>query len=162
MLQQAAGINTVMYYTPAILELAGFRDKRSALLIAMLPASGVASKLPLACQRACLCSPLQANLALCIAHLQAARVPDWIVHLGGRVMSSANAATVTTVPALRARTTPDTSVPCSQSMRWGRWWACGPSTASVAGEGSCTWRVCCTMSAMTGSHSGVLQAFNHV
>ncbi len=29
-----------MYYTPAILELAGFRDKRSALLIAMLPAAG--------------------------------------------------------------------------------------------------------------------------
>ncbi len=40
MLQQAAGINTVMYYTPAILELAGFHDKRSALLIAMLPAAG--------------------------------------------------------------------------------------------------------------------------
>ena len=39
-LQQLAGINTVMYYTPAILELAGFRDKRSALLIAMLPAAG--------------------------------------------------------------------------------------------------------------------------
>ena len=39
-LQQAAGINTVMYYTPAILELAGFRDKRSALLIALLPAGG--------------------------------------------------------------------------------------------------------------------------
>ncbi len=31
-----------MYYTPAILELAGFRDKRSALLIAMLPAAGAA------------------------------------------------------------------------------------------------------------------------
>ena len=39
-LQQLAGINTVMYYTPAILELAGFRDKRSALLIAMAPAAG--------------------------------------------------------------------------------------------------------------------------
>ncbi len=38
-LQQLAGINTVMYYTPAILELAGFRDKRSALLVAMGPAA---------------------------------------------------------------------------------------------------------------------------
>ena len=45
-LQQAAGINTVMYYTPAILELAGFRDKRSALLIAMLPAGGAGSLIP--------------------------------------------------------------------------------------------------------------------
>ena len=26
------------YFTPAILELAGFRDKRTALLVAMLPA----------------------------------------------------------------------------------------------------------------------------
>ena len=38
MLQQAAGINTVMYFTPSILELAGFHDKRTALLVAMLPA----------------------------------------------------------------------------------------------------------------------------
>lgn len=38
-LQQLAGINTVMYFTPAILELAGFRDKRSALLVAMAPAA---------------------------------------------------------------------------------------------------------------------------
>lgn len=43
MLQQLAGINTVMYYTPAILELAGFHDKRSALLIAMAPAAGAAA-----------------------------------------------------------------------------------------------------------------------
>ena len=35
-----AGINTVMYYTPAILELAGFHDKRSALLVALCPAAG--------------------------------------------------------------------------------------------------------------------------
>lgn len=28
-----------MYYTPAILELAGFRDKRSAILVAMAPAA---------------------------------------------------------------------------------------------------------------------------
>lgn len=38
-LQQLGGINTVMYYTPAILELAGFRDNRTALLVAMLPAA---------------------------------------------------------------------------------------------------------------------------
>jgi Sugar (and other) transporter len=37
-LQQLCGINTVMYFTPAILELAGFQDKRTALLMAMLPA----------------------------------------------------------------------------------------------------------------------------
>uniref|UniRef100_A0A061R4J4 MFS transporter, SP family, solute carrier family 2 (Myo-inositol transporter), member 13 n=1 Tax=Tetraselmis sp. GSL018 TaxID=582737 RepID=A0A061R4J4_9CHLO len=37
-LQQMAGINTVMYFTPAILEMAGFRDKRQQLLAAMLPA----------------------------------------------------------------------------------------------------------------------------
>lgn len=38
-LQQLGGINTVMYYTPAILELAGLRDNRTALLVAMLPAA---------------------------------------------------------------------------------------------------------------------------
>ncbi|KAK9829082.1 hypothetical protein WJX72_003793 [[Myrmecia] bisecta] len=38
-LQQLCGINTVMYYTPAILELAGFHDKRTALLVAMGPAA---------------------------------------------------------------------------------------------------------------------------
>ncbi len=32
-LQQLAGINTVMYYTPAILELAGIHDNRLALLV---------------------------------------------------------------------------------------------------------------------------------
>ena len=32
------GINTVMYYTPAILELAGVADKRTALLLALIPA----------------------------------------------------------------------------------------------------------------------------
>ena len=32
-LQQLAGINTVMYYTPVILELAGIHDKRTALLV---------------------------------------------------------------------------------------------------------------------------------
>ena len=34
-----SGINTVMYFTPAILELAGYRDKRSALLISLGPAA---------------------------------------------------------------------------------------------------------------------------
>lgn len=38
MLQQLCGINTVMYFTPAILELAGFHDKQTALLLALLPA----------------------------------------------------------------------------------------------------------------------------
>ncbi|EIE20094.1 general substrate transporter [Coccomyxa subellipsoidea C-169] len=38
-LQQLAGINTVMYYTPVILELAGLHDKRTALLVAMAPAA---------------------------------------------------------------------------------------------------------------------------
>ncbi|CAL5228707.1 g11888 [Coccomyxa viridis] len=37
-LQQLAGINTVMYFTPAILELAGIHDKRLALLVALAPA----------------------------------------------------------------------------------------------------------------------------
>ncbi|GAB4816004.1 hypothetical protein N2152v2_003050 [Parachlorella kessleri] len=37
-LQQLCGINTVMYYTPAILELAGFHNKQTALLWALLPA----------------------------------------------------------------------------------------------------------------------------
>ncbi|CAK0782513.1 hypothetical protein CVIRNUC_005731 [Coccomyxa viridis] len=37
-LQQLAGINTVMYYTPAILELAGIHDNRLALLVALAPA----------------------------------------------------------------------------------------------------------------------------
>lgn len=35
-LQQVAGINTVMYYTPAILELAGVHNKRIALLVRRL------------------------------------------------------------------------------------------------------------------------------
>ena len=37
-LQQLAGINTVMYYTPAILELAGIHDNRLALLVRPLRA----------------------------------------------------------------------------------------------------------------------------
>ena len=36
-LQQLAGINTVMYFTPAILELAGIHDKRLALLVRHVP-----------------------------------------------------------------------------------------------------------------------------
>lgn len=41
MLQQVGGINTVMYYTPAILELAGVADKRTALLLALIPAGAL-------------------------------------------------------------------------------------------------------------------------
>ena len=37
-LQQICGINTVMYYTPTILEIAGFVDKRQALFLSILPA----------------------------------------------------------------------------------------------------------------------------
>ena len=37
-LQQACGINTVMYYTPLILEAAGFRDRQAILLMSLLPA----------------------------------------------------------------------------------------------------------------------------
>jgi MFS transporter, SP family, solute carrier family 2 (myo-inositol transporter), member 13 len=37
-LQQLCGINTVMYFTPAILQMAGFTDPRQALLWACLPA----------------------------------------------------------------------------------------------------------------------------
>ena len=36
MLQQVAGINTVMYFTPVILELAGVHNKRTALLVRTL------------------------------------------------------------------------------------------------------------------------------
>ena len=37
-MQQLCGINTVMYYTPTILEIAGFVDKRQALFLSILPA----------------------------------------------------------------------------------------------------------------------------
>ena len=38
-LQQLCGINTVMYFTPTLLKLAGFRDNRTALLVSMGPAA---------------------------------------------------------------------------------------------------------------------------
>lgn len=37
-LQQFCGINTVMYYTPTILQMAGYVDRRQALLVSLLPA----------------------------------------------------------------------------------------------------------------------------
>ena len=37
--QQLCGINTVMYFTPVILQMAGFVDRRQALLWACLPAA---------------------------------------------------------------------------------------------------------------------------
>ena len=39
LLQQLCGINTVMYFTPVILQMAGFVDRRQALLWACLPAA---------------------------------------------------------------------------------------------------------------------------
>lgn len=38
-LQQLCGINTVMYFTPVILQMAGFQNKQQALLLSCLPAS---------------------------------------------------------------------------------------------------------------------------
>lgn len=38
-LQQLAGINTVMYFTPVILQMAGFADTRQALLLSCAPAA---------------------------------------------------------------------------------------------------------------------------
>ena len=38
-LQQAAGINTIMYFAPSILGLAGFQSPRSAVLASVLPAA---------------------------------------------------------------------------------------------------------------------------
>lgn len=37
-LQQFCGINTVMYYTPTILQMAGYVDRQQALLVSLLPA----------------------------------------------------------------------------------------------------------------------------
>lgn len=37
-LQQLCGINTVMYFTPVILQMAGYADRQQALLWACLPA----------------------------------------------------------------------------------------------------------------------------
>ena len=38
-LQQLTGINTVMYFTPVILKMAGFADTRQALLLSCAPAA---------------------------------------------------------------------------------------------------------------------------
>ena len=38
-LQQLVGINTVMYFTPVILQMAGFADTRQALLLSCAPAA---------------------------------------------------------------------------------------------------------------------------
>lgn len=38
-LQQLCGINTVMYFTPVILQMAGFRNKQEALLLSCFPAA---------------------------------------------------------------------------------------------------------------------------
>ena len=38
-LQQLAGINTVMYFTPVILKMAGFADTQQALLLSCAPAA---------------------------------------------------------------------------------------------------------------------------
>jgi hypothetical protein len=42
-LQQLAGINTVMYFTPVILQMAGFSNTRVALLLACAPAAANAA-----------------------------------------------------------------------------------------------------------------------
>lgn len=42
-LQQLAGINTIMYYTPVVLTLAGITSKRTALLVSLAPAAVNAS-----------------------------------------------------------------------------------------------------------------------
>lgn len=38
-LQQLCGINTVMYFTPVILQMAGFQNKQQALLLSCFPAA---------------------------------------------------------------------------------------------------------------------------
>jgi hypothetical protein len=38
-LQQLCGINTVMYFTPVLLRMAGFHEKREALLLSCFPAA---------------------------------------------------------------------------------------------------------------------------
>lgn len=62
-LQQLAGVNTVMYFTPVILQMAGFADTRRALLLSCAPAAVNAAGTVLGVFRSSLC--IKSTLICC-------------------------------------------------------------------------------------------------